>query len=130
MARILIIEDDRMFLDDLVCLIEAEGHESFYCRSEDDFWSNVDNVKKADKIILDLMMKRGENAKILPSEESLDAGEIIFKRIRNKYPDKEIVIITAKTSHDIKIDLSSPSLVKVFTKPMTELKMAELLKLL
>ncbi len=130
MAKILIIEDDRKLVDDLQFLIRDEGHECVGCRSEADVMAIWDKLATFDKIILDLMMKRGETVKILPSEESLDGGEIIFNKIRRDYPGKAFIIVTAKNRHDIQIDLSSKSIVKVFYKPLTELKIAELLRLL
>lgn len=130
MAKILIIEDDKKFLKYLKYLISDEGHECVECTAADDVLDYWDKLGTIDIIILDLMMKRDKHGKIYSEDKAIETGEIIFNKLRDSYPKKKIIIITAKDDTEIRLDLDKHPEVKVILKPLTESKMQQLLKIL
>lgn len=115
--NVLIIEDKKIMADDLRWFAEDEGCECTVCNYADEVMRIWGELGKFDTIVLDLMMRKGELLEIGEEERHLDTGEILFNRIRNEYPDKHIIIITAKTNEDIGVDIDN---VPVIYKPLTD----------
>lgn len=80
--------------------------------------ASIDNLGKFSTIVLDLMMMKGEIIKEVPPEA--ETGEIIYEEIRKKYPNKKIIIISAKNSKDLSIDIESDRNLDYYLKPLDE----------
>lgn len=120
MSNVLIIEDDRIFADDLVFFVELLGHQCTYISNADDVMDNIQSIPSYDHILLDLMMYKGAS---LP-EDSGDrsTGEILFEKIRDISPHVKIIIITAKNRSEIDQSILIDKNTEVIVKPVMEVK--------
>ena len=128
MARILIIEDDAYLTEDLRFFIEEAGHNCEVYRYADDVMENLDNFGQYDFIILDIMMMRGTKIKV--DKPEIETGEILYKKIREKYHKKKIIIISAKDFRDMTIDFSKEDNVDIIAKALNEEKIKKLLRMI
>ena len=95
--KILIIDDDRYFAEDLQYFLEKEGFDCTVYQEVDEVCSNFEHMGGFDGIILDLMMLKGNLLQLSPSESALEEiGEVLFIRLRKQYPKMKIIIVTAK----------------------------------
>jgi len=129
MGNILIIEDNKIFADDIAFFVEDEGHKCTVYNSTDQVIKNWDSVGKFDVIILDLMMRIENLLQPNDDEVNLDTGEILFNKILAGFPNKRIIIVTAKTPDEIEIDTKQKN-VQVINKPFNDEKIKLLLDLL
>ena len=115
MSKVLLIEDDRFLIEDLQTFIEFEGHSCTIYSGADEVIEQIDRLSGFDVIILDIMMPRGKYLQ----EENLDlkTGEILFQRIRAKYPDTRVLIISAKNFGEMHIDFAAEDNVSTISKP-------------
>lgn len=116
MAKILILEDDNFFNEDLKLIIEDEGHVCTVFDNTDDILKNMTILEGFDLMILDLMMIRGESLK--DDKSKYETGEILYKKIKKKYPEIQIIIITAKNSDDIHLTEDELFMTEIFYKPI------------
>ena len=117
MSTVLLIEDDRFLIEDLKTFIEFEGHTCHAFPGPDEVIENIDHLSKYDVIVLDIMMARG---KYLQDENSgLETGELLYKRIRSKYPDMRVLIISAKNFDEMHIDFTREENVSMIAKPFS-----------
>lgn len=117
MSNVLLIEDDRFLIEDLKTFIEFEGHSCCTYTGPDQVIENIDHLGKYDVIVLDIMMARG---KYLQDENlKLETGEILFRRIRNKYPNVKIIIISAKNFNEMSINFDKEKNVSTIVKPFS-----------
>lgn len=117
MSTVLLIEDDRFLIEDLKTFIEFEGHTCHAFFGPDEVIENLEHLSKYDVIVLDIMMARG---KYLQDEESkLETGELLYQRIRAKYPDIRILIISAKNFDEMHIDFAKEENVATIAKPFS-----------
>lgn len=115
MSKILLIEDDRFLIDDLKTFIEYEGHTCTIYTGPDEVIDNLDSLNQFDAIILDIMMSRGS---YLQEEDlNLETGELLYQKIRERYPDLKVLIISAKNFDDMQIDFASEENVEIISKP-------------
>ncbi len=128
MANICIIDDDILFTDDMSYLIADAGHKCKTFRDADNVLNQLHGLDKFNMIILDIMMMRGE--KLVESYSTDDTGEILHKMIRQKYPTKKIIVISAKSHKNINIDFENDRHTGFIQKPMTEDKINELLNII
>ena len=115
MSNVLLIEDDRFLIDDLKTFIEFEGHACTIYTGPDEVIDNIDTLKQFDAIILDIMMSRGSY--LQDSDVRFETGELLYKQIREKYPDVKMFIISAKNFTDMQIDFASEANVETISKP-------------
>ncbi len=125
MSKVLLIEDDAILVDDLKFFVEEMGHSCKVYRYADDVIENLTSFEVYDTIVLDIMMMKGKH--IDDSDPTLETGEILFKLIRARFPQKRIVVISAKEFEDMKTDFKKESNVKLFRKPFDEKKIKQLL---
>jgi DNA-binding response OmpR family regulator len=127
MSKILIIEDDAYLTEDLKYFIEEAGHTCCFYRYADEVIENLDNLDQYDFIILDIMMMRG--TRIIDDNPDMETGEILFKKIREKY-GKKIIVISAKDFKSMTIDFKKEHNVFIIEKALNEEKIKQLLYLL
>ncbi|HAK50425.1 MAG TPA: hypothetical protein DCM54_00755 [Gammaproteobacteria bacterium] len=115
MSRTLLIEDDRFLIEDLSTFIEYEGHTCEVYTGPDDVLDNIQNLGDFDVVILDIMMSRGSY--LQEENPSFETGELLYQRIREKFPELPIIIISAKNFDDMKIDFAQEEHVDTVSKP-------------
>jgi CheY-like chemotaxis protein len=115
MSNVLLIEDDRFLIDDLTTFIEYEGHTCSVYTGPDEVIENLDALGAFDAIILDIMMTRGRY--LQDEDPNFETGELLFQRIREKYPNQAILIISAKNFADMQIDFAAHKNVFTISKP-------------
>ena len=117
MSNVLLIEDDRFLIEDLKTFIEFEGHTCDAFTGPDEVIENLDHLSRYDVIVLDIMMARGT---YLQDENSnLETGELLYQRIRDKYPDMRFLIISAKNFDEMHIDFTQEENVATIAKPFS-----------
>ena len=117
MSNVLLIEDDRFLIEDLKTFIEFEGHTCDAFTGPDEVIENLDHLSRYDVIVLDIMMARGT---YLQDEDSnLETGELLYQRIRDKYPDMRFLIISAKNFDEMHIDFTQEENVATIAKPFS-----------
>jgi CheY-like chemotaxis protein len=117
MSNVLIIEDDRFLIEDLRTFIEFEGHTCQAYTGPDEVIEHLDLLGKYDVIILDIMMARGKY--LQDDDPALETGELLYQRIRQRYPDIKVVIISAKNFDEMHIDFASEKNVSSIVKPFS-----------
>ena len=115
MSNVLLVEDDRFLIDDLKTFIEYEGHTCSVFTGPDEVIDNLDTLNQFDAIILDIMMSRGSH--LQDEDLNFETGELLYQRIREKYPNLQVIIISAKNFSDMRIDFASESNVDTISKP-------------
>ncbi len=115
MSKVLLIEDDRFLIDDLKTFIEFEGHSCTAYTGPDQVIDNLDALADFDAIILDIMMSRGSY--LQDADLKFETGELLYQRIREKYPDVKMFIISAKNFMDMQIDFANEANVVTISKP-------------
>ncbi len=130
MSIILIIEDDMPLADDIKFFIEEIGHSCQIYTRADEVIDNIDNFAQFDWIILDIMMLRGEQISRDVHNSELETGEMLYQKIRRKYRHKNIFVISAKDFNDMQVDFSKDKYVRLLQKPLTELKLNRILKII
>ena len=117
MSTVLLVEDDRFLIEDLKTFIEFEGHTCDAFTGPDEVIENLDHLSKYDVIVLDIMMARGT---YLQDEiTNLETGELLYQRIRAKYPDIRFLIISAKNFDEMHIDFTNEENVATIAKPFS-----------
>lgn len=111
--NILIVEDDRFSAEDLKSLLDFQGNNCTIANKIDAAYDAIfTNQKNWDLIILDIMMRSGE--KIRPTSDK-ENGEILFEKIRETDKLTPVIIVTAKSSSEIKINADEKT--RVLLKP-------------
>lgn len=128
MASVLIIEDDAYLTEDLKFFIENEGHTCKVYRYADDVMENLNNFGQYDFIILDIMIMKG--TKIKDDNPEIETGEILYRKIREKYRTKKIIIISAKDFKEMTIDFIKEENVDIIEKALNEEKIKQLLRMI
>ena len=117
MSTVLLIEDDRFLIEDLKTFIEFEGHSCDAFPGPDEVIEKFDQLSRYDVIILDIMMARGQY--LQDEDHSLETGELLYQRIREKYPKTRVLIISAKNFDEMHIDFSKEENVSTIAKPFS-----------
>tara|TARA_B100001059_G_C17827875_1_gene582634 strand:+ start:2408 stop:2785 length:378 start_codon:yes stop_codon:yes gene_type:complete len=125
MKKILIVEDDKYFSSDLAELLEFEGIDSIVKNSADEFWPELNNLDSYDAILLDIMMRKGEN---LASKSDGETGELLYKEIRSRNKNIKVIVLSAKNKNEISLNFNKPN-VCYLAKPLSG-SLDELLELL
>ena len=128
MKRILLIEDDRYLTDDLQYFIEDAGNKCKVYSTADQVMENFDSIEDYDIIVLDIMMMKGE--KIETVDKDTETGEVLYMKIRKKFPKKKVIIISAKDYDHMKIDFKKENYVDTLQKPSGDQFIEDLLRLI
>lgn len=128
MKKVLIIEDDRFEADDLQFFVKAEGHQCEVYNTATDVVNNLPEIGKYDVIVLDIMMRKGPQLKKV--SQDMETGELLFELIREKYPDIDILVISAKNFRNMKIKFRKEENVHTLKKPVNEQFIIDLLRLI
>ena len=115
MSNVLLVEDDRFLIDDLKTFIEYEGHTCVIYTGPDEVIDDLDSLNRFDAIILDIMMSRGSY--LQQEDVHFETGELLYQKIRAKYPDLPVIIISAKNFSDMQIDFAAENNVEMVSKP-------------
>jgi CheY-like chemotaxis protein len=115
MKKVLLIEDDRFLIDDLRTFIEFEGYGCEVYTGPDEVLDNLNGLAEFDVVILDIMMSRGSY--LQEEDPTFETGELLYLRIREKYPELQIIIISAKNFADMQINFSLEDNVATISKP-------------
>ncbi|WP_415906137.1 hypothetical protein ACMXYX_14095 [Neptuniibacter sp. QD72_48] len=100
MNKVLILDDDKFFAEDLSMLLDLEGIKSIVINSADQMYEMVQTLHDCDAVFLDIMLRSGSHYSVQACEET---GEVIYKQLRSLYPDKIIVVTSAKNIGEIDI---------------------------
>ena len=125
MKTILIVEDDKYFSADLAELLEFEGITSVVKNTADEFWNELDNLDQYNAILLDIMMRKGDKLKDKLKGET---GELLFKEIRKKSANINVIVISAKNKSEIDINFTKNN-TNFVAKPLSG-SLTEILELL
>lgn len=113
--KILIIDDDYYFSKELSYLLQDRGHKTRIIDNVGEILSNLTIVKDFDLVTLDVMMKLSSEYQI---EESINAGVIIFKKIR-EFSNIPVIMISAMNYSAIKDKITPYKNLFYFTKPFS-----------
>ena len=117
MSKVLLVEDDRFLIDDLKTFIEYEGHTCVVFTGPDEVIDQLDSLGSFDVIILDIMMSRGSY--LQEEDVRFETGELLYQRIRERYPNQQMMIISAKNFSDMQIDFAAENYVNTISKPFS-----------
>jgi CheY-like chemotaxis protein len=117
MSTVLLIEDDRFLIEDLQTFIEFEGHTCVAFNGPDEVIENLEHLSMYDVIVLDIMMARGSY--LQDEDPSMETGELLYQRIREKYPEVRFLIISAKNFDEMHIDFTKEENVATIAKPFS-----------
>lgn len=127
MAKILVLEDDKLFLPSLLANLEIENHEVTCITDAFELYKNIDIVSNYKILILDLMMKKSTELQNRYSS-SMYAGEIVYHKIREKYKDKQIIIMTSVGKNVMPINIENDKNILVLYKPLGDDSIEQILQ--
>lgn len=84
--KILIIDDDEVFMNMLSGFCRHMGHTVVTCRNQNEFTAQLENISKYDVVLTDMEM------------DAFDGKEVINK-VREKNKDIPVILITGKTDY-------------------------------
>lgn len=128
MKKVLLVEDDKFITDDLKFFIEAEGNQCEVLTSADQVIDNFGRINDFDRIVLDIMMRKGSRIEKVAKDE--ETGEVLYRKIREEFPEKQIIIISGKDYHKMKIDFKNEAKVDTLVKPVNKGFIERLLRLI
>jgi len=103
-ARILVVDDEAGMVDLLQRILTAQGHEVACARSSEEAESRV-SAETFDLVVTDLVMSgRG--------------GEHLVRKVKEEFPDTEILVITAHASVDSAIEVMKLGAFDYLRKPL------------
>lgn len=104
MNKVLIVDDDKYFTDDLSIFLEMEGVKADVINQADELFSKVNGLSKYDVVLLDVMFRKGSHAE---DTVGLETGEAFYRVFRKIYPNKKVVVVSAKDKENINISFNS-----------------------
>lgn len=113
--KISLIEDEPDCSDDFSIILRSVGHEVFVYNDADSAVIALEKICSSEVLILDLMMQLGNMVK---TEEGLETGIALYKRIRKVAPKLPILVITARSKPEIWDDFSADNKVQYLGKPV------------
>jgi CheY-like chemotaxis protein len=114
--KILIIDDSYEFTESLSDLLAKRGHKIQIINNVDQILGDLTIVENFDFITLDVMMKLSSE---YPMEQSIDAGVILFKKIR-EFSDIPVIMISAMNYSAIRDKISLYKNLFYFAKPLAQ----------
>ncbi|MBL4568083.1 MAG: response regulator transcription factor [Porticoccus sp.] len=113
--RILIVDDDKYFTEDLSVFLEMEGMQADVINTADELFDRVNDLAAYDVVLLDIMFRKGAYA-----EESadLETGEAFYNVLRDVYPEKPVIVVSAKNQSEIQINFDNASTMYI-RKPLS-----------
>jgi len=113
MKKILVIDDDKFFTEDIEMLLDFEDIPTEIVNSSDELFDRLPNISDYSSILLDIMFRRGKKLK---DNSNLESGEVFFNLIREKNKKIPIIILTAKNKEELNIALDEKTY--FFRKPL------------
>lgn len=119
--RIAWIEDDIPIIKDVVKPLQDQGYIFDFIRSIDEANNNMQKIKSADLILLDLIYPAGEN--------HVDFGHYpgisFLRNFRNVLKiDTPVIIFTVVTNEDARAELEKLSVSRIVNKPVRPSELA------
>lgn len=128
MKKVLLIEDDKFIIGDLKFFIEAEGNQCEVLTSADQVIDSLGRINDFDCIVLDIMMRKGSRIERVAKDE--ETGEVLYRKIRERCPEKHIIVISGKHFSKMKIDFRNEAKVDTLIKPPNKKFYESLLRLI
>ena len=125
MSKLLILDDDRYFTEDLSDFLQMEGYQVVTINTSDELHPMLGAMATYKAVILDIMMRKGVN--ISPAD-ARETGEIIWQEIRARHPGLPILVISAKNQDEVDVDFSDANTYFV-RKPLSS-NIEEVLKII
>ena len=96
--KILLIDDDKVFVEPLIWRLEQEKYEVIYCGSIEDVLDEKEKliVECVDCILLDIMMPRGNRYNKRETDSGGITGLRLLKDIQKQLPETPVIIITVR----------------------------------
>ena len=119
--NILLIDDDKYFIEPLLWELNEQGYNVTYCKSVNDVLDGQGNLKvsKHDCILLDIMMPRGDMYTKRESDAGKDTGLRVLEDIYKQEPNIPIIIVTVrKDLNKTKLQREFGSIKEVICKPV------------
>lgn len=113
MDSVLIIDDDPYILKSISNYFEDELNFDKN-KNIDQFEDKLRHLSNYKAIILDIMIESPEEMDLSGVKET---GEYLYKEIKKKDPNKNIIVISAKSENDVEIDFHD-SHTWYFSKPL------------
>ncbi|MBW2996566.1 response regulator [Candidatus Woesearchaeota archaeon] len=114
--NILVIDDDVNVAGSIGQFIRNQGHSSTEYNQSTEVVESLDDLDKYDHIILDIDLLRNGVGEGIPYE--IETGEILYGMIREKYPEKNITMISNKNFEELVTDFSKEKNVTRVQKPI------------
>jgi CheY-like chemotaxis protein len=118
MAKVLLIDDDRLPMKYYVKRLQKECFDVIQKVDPDEAWAYLETNPDIDCIILDIMMSPGRRYAKQDTNEGLKTGVLLYHDIRNKYPTVPVIVLT---------NINNPNTLKELDKDphLTEVRKAE-----
>ena len=127
-VKILLLEDDNYLNEEIKFQIEYEGHLCDVMNNADLLLQNIKILEQYKLVVLDLMMLRG---KFLENDKSNFAtGELIFRKIKESFPNLKIIILTAMKESDFNLSKDELKDVPIFIKPICSQELRKFINLI
>ena len=106
MKKVLVMDDDKYLTDDLKEFFEFEQIPIEVVNTADEMLEKLESVDSYQAVVLDIMMRKGSH---LAGNEGDETGELIYRKLREKAPDLEVVILSAKEKSDVHVNFDHPN---------------------
>jgi len=121
--KVVLIDDDKVFAEPLLWYLEEQRVSTFYFKSVDDLFAQVDELEAFDPdcIILDIMMPRGKQYSKQETGAGRDTGIRLIRDLKKYIPDTPVIIVSVRTHLDLdELVRKHGSIIKgVLCKPVT-----------
>lgn len=115
---IMLIEDEPDCYENYQVLLEERNHDVKVYSDADNVINELNNICKADVIILDLMIQLGT---FIKPNEATETGIAIYKRIRKINSNIPIVVLTARSRSDVWDHFKNDKNARYLAKPVSDL---------
>ena len=115
---IVLIEDEPDCSETYEVLLSDRGHSVTIFSEADDVVEQLENISKADLVILDLMIQLGTK---LSADEAPETGIAIYYRLRKLNPKLKIVVLTARSKSEVIEYFLGDKYARFNVKPVSDL---------
>jgi DNA-binding NtrC family response regulator len=120
--KILLIDDDKFYVEPLLWELNEQKFNVIYCKSIDNILGENGKLKEEqpDCILLDIMMPRGDMYSKKETDAGKDTGLRLLADIYKERPNVPVIIITVRGNiNGAEMQKKFGSLKKVLVKPVT-----------
>ncbi len=115
------IEDDTDIIDPVVRPLERAGHRFIRLHTVSEALQAIDQIRRADLILLDMLLPPGQDARELGNYP----GETLLRELREKHNVRlPVIVLTVVTSNEVRKRVRKLDVVDIIRKPVrpSELK--------